>query len=103
MNNDKKISLTILLISSFMIIIWVISIYNNLENSFGIFSLNIESLLSWAKSNTDIVFIIYIFFCLQFAGISEFKQKQDYLVVSLISIIFTPIGLLFIKNDSDND
>ena len=103
MINDKKISLTILLISFFMIIIWVISIYNNLENSVGISFLNIESLLSWAKSNTDIVFIIYIFLCLQFAGISELKQKKDYLVVSLISIIFTPIGLLFIKNDSDND
>ncbi len=103
MIKDKKISLTILLISFSMVIIWVISIYNNLENSLDVFSLNSGALLIWAQSNTDIVFIIYIFFCLQFAGISEFKQKQDYLVVSLISIIFTPIGLLFIKNDLDND
>ena len=47
--------------------------------------------------------IIYIFLCLQAAGLSEFKQGQDYLVVALISLIFTPIGLLFIKNEKENE
>ena len=40
---------------------------------------------------------------LQAAGLSEFKQGQDYLVVALISLIFTPIGLLFIKNEKENE
>jgi hypothetical protein len=37
------------------------------------------------------------------AGLSEFKQRQDYLVVAFISLIFTPIGLLFIKDETDKD
>ena len=36
------------------------------------------------------------------AGLSEFKQGQDYLIVAFISLIFTPIGLLFIKNDKND-
>ena len=36
------------------------------------------------------------------SGISEFKQRQDYLVVALISLIFTPIGLLFIKEEKND-
>ena len=70
MIKDKKISLTILLISCFIIIIWFTSIYNNLENSLSVYSLNLGEILDWAKSNMDLVLIIYIFFCLQFAGIS---------------------------------
>ena len=51
---------------------------------------------------TDLILIIYVFSCLQLAGISEFKQRQDYLVVALISLIFTPIGLLFIKEEKND-
>ena len=43
-----------------------------------------------------------MFLSLQLAGISEFKQGQDYLIVAFISLVFTPIGLLFIKNEKND-
>ena len=75
-------------------------------NSTGIMSLTditLKDIVVWANNNTDLLIIIYIFLCLQAAGLSEFKQGQDYLVVALISLIFTPIGLLFIKNEKENE
>tara|TARA_B100001564_G_scaffold354339_1_gene364734 strand:+ start:1765 stop:1974 length:210 start_codon:yes stop_codon:yes gene_type:complete len=63
---------------------------------------NLRTLVIWGRSNTDLILIIYVFLCLQLAGISEFKQRQDYLVVALISLIFTPIGLLFIKEEKND-
>ena len=63
---------------------------------------NLRTLFLWGRINSDLILIIYVFLCLQLAGISEFKQRQDYLVVALISLIFTPIGLLFIKEEKND-
>ena len=32
---------------------------------------------------------------------SELTQRQDYLLVAIISLVFTPLGLLFIKSEID--
>lgn len=62
---------------------------------------NLKTIVSWGAKNSDLLLIIYIFLSLQLAGLSEFKQRQDYLTVALISLVFTPIGLLFIKDEKE--
>ena len=73
-----------------------------IDASANIKDFNLKNLVLWVRSNTDLILIIYVFSCLQLAGIAEFKQRQDYLVVALISLIFTPIGLLFIKEEKND-
>ena len=102
-NLDKSISLIVLTISGLAIILWLYNYYLGLDNSILLKDFNVNSLLSWGVNNSDLLIIFYIFLCLQLAGLSEFKQRQDYLVVAFISLIFTPIGLLFIKDETDKD
>ena len=99
---DKVISLVILSISIFLIILWIYGIYNNSASAIGHSEFSLKSIVSWANYNTDLIIIIYVFLSLQLAGISEFKQGQDYLIVAFISLVFTPIGLLFIKNEKND-
>ena len=101
-NLDKSISLIVLTISGLAIILWLYNYYLGYDSSLVMKSFNINSFLLWAVNNTDLLIIFYIFSSLQLAGISEFKQRQDYLVVALISLIFTPIGLFFIKDENEN-
>ena len=102
-NLDKSISLIVITISGLSIILWFYNYYTGLDNSIPLKDFNVNSFLTWVINNTDLLIIFYIFLCLQLAGLSEFKQRQDYLVVAFISLIFTPIGLLFIKDDTDKD
>ena len=87
----------------FVIILWFYNYYLGSESFILLKDFNVNSLLSWGVNNSDLLIIFYIFLCLQLAGLSEFKQRQDYLVVAFISLIFTPIGLLFIKDETDKD
>ena len=102
-NLDKSISLAVLTISGLAIILWFYNYYLGSDSFILLKDFNVNSLLSWGVNNTDLLIIFYIFLCLQLAGLSEFKQRQDYLVVAFISLIFTPIGLLFIKDETDKD
>ena len=102
-NLDKSISLSVLTISGLAIILWFYNYYLGSDSFILLKDFNVNSLLSWGVNNSDLLIIFYIFLCLQLAGLSEFKQRQDYLVVAFISLIFTPIGLLFIKNETDKD
>ena len=102
-NLDKSISLVVLTISGLAIILWFYNYYLGLNSFILVKDFNVNSLLSWGVNNSDLLIIFYIFLCLQLAGLSEFKQRQDYLVVAFISLIFTPIGLLFIKDETDKD
>ena len=101
-SNDKSISLIILCMTVLLLISWIYNYYSGLDSFTSTNEFNLRTLVLWAGSNTDLILIIYVFSCLQLAGISEFKQRQDYLVVALISLIFTPIGLLFIKEEKNN-
>ena len=100
---DKSISLVVLTISGLAIILWFYNYYLGSDSFILLKDFNVNSLLSWGVNNSDLLIIFYIFLCLQLAGLSEFKQRQDYLVVAFISLIFTPIGLLFIKDETDKD
>jgi hypothetical protein len=102
-NLDKSISLLVLTISGLAIILWFYNYYLGSDSFILLKDFNVNSLLSWGVNNSDLLIIFYIFLCLQLAGLSEFKQRQDYLVVAFISLIFTPIGLLFIKDETDKD
>ena len=102
-NLDKSISLAVLTISGLAIILWFFNYYLGSDSFILLKDFNINILLSWGLNNSDLLIIFYIFLCLQLAGLSEFKQRQDYLVVAFISLIFTPIGLLFIKDETDKD
>ena len=102
-NLDKSISLVVLTISGLAIILWFYNYYLGSDSFIVLKDFNVNSLLSWGAKNSDLLIIFYIFLCLQLAGLSEFKQRQDYLVVAFISLIFTPIGLLFIKDETDKD
>ena len=53
------------------------------------------------ESYFDIIIIGYLFICLQISGYVELKYGKDYLTVSMLSIFFTPISLLFITNDKE--
>ena len=102
-NQDKSISLAVLTISGLAIILWFYNYYAGSDSTITTEDFNVNSFLFWSLKNKDLLIILYIFLCLQLAGLSEFKQRQDYLVVALISLIFTPIGLLFIKDETDKD
>ena len=102
-NLDKSISLAVLTISGLAIILWFYNYYLGSDSFILLKDFNVNNLLSWGVNNSDLLIIFYIFLCLQLAGLSEFKQRQDYLVVAFISLVFTPIGLLFIKDETDKD
>jgi len=102
-NMDKSISLAVLTISGLAIILWFYNYYLGSDSFILLKDFNVNILLSWVLNNSDLLIIFYIFLCLQLAGLSEFKQRQDYLVVAFISLIFTPIGLLFIKDENDKN
>ena len=100
---DRTVSIVILLVTIIMIIWWIVSISTDSTGIMSLTDITLKDIVVCANNNTDLLIIIYIFLCLQAAGLSEFKQGQDYLVVALISLIFTPIGLLFIKNEKENE
>ena len=91
-----------LCVTVILLILWIYNYYVDIDGFASVKDFNLKNLVLWGRSNTDLILIIYVFSCLQLAGISEFKQRQDYLVVALISLIFTPIGLLFIKEEKND-
>ena len=101
-SNDKVVSLIMLCVTIILLMLWIYNYYVDINGSVSIKDFNLKNLVLWGRSNTDLILIIYVFSCLQLAGISEFKQRQDYLVVALISLIFTPIALLFIKEEKND-
>ena len=101
-NQDKPISIIILCFSIILFGWWIISISTSSMVLTSLTDISLNNLVIWANRNMDMLIILYIFLCLQFAGLSEFKQGQDYLVVALISLIFTPLGLLFIKSENND-
>jgi len=62
-----------------------------------------DSISHILKFYLDIVIISYIFICLQIAGYLELKHKQDFLTMSLISVLLTPFATFFVyRNEDDN-
>ena len=51
----------------------------------------------------DFVIIAYVFICFQLAGFIELKYKKDFMTVSILSILLTPISILFILQNEKNE
>ena len=62
-----------------------------------------EIILNIFESYLDIVIIVYVFLCLQIAGYLELKHRQDFLTVSIISILFTPFAIFFVYRNEESD
>ena len=96
---DKLISILFWMLSSGVILWWITAAYLDAgveQTLYTLFAL--ENIVKWGQANIDIVIISYIFICFQAAGVAELSQRQDYLLVAIISLVFTPLGLLFIKS-----
>lgn len=101
---DKLISILFWMLSTGVIIWWIMAAYLDAGVEQTLYTLfGLENIVKWGQANIDIVIISYIFICLQAAGVSELTQRQDYLLVAIISLVFTPLGLLFIKSEIDEN
>ena len=93
---DKTLSGLLLILSG---IVMIYAVYSGLDiNSLQI---NQDYIINLIDSYLDLIIIAYVFICLQIAGYFELKYKQNYLIVSLISVLLTPISLLFIHDDEN--
>ena len=96
---DKFISFVLLLISVSLVIygLGLAGFENPLtRNSF------FKSLLNLSNQYFDFILIGYVFICLQISGYYELKYHKDYLTISIMCILLTPLSLLFIRS-SDPD
>jgi len=96
---DKFISFLLLLISVSLVIYGIGLVGFEKYPSGGTF---LKSILNLSNQYFDIILIGYIFICLQIAGYYELKYHKDYLTMSIISILLTPISLLFIRPSESN-
>ncbi len=62
-----------------------------------------KSILNIFEYYFDFVIILYVFLCLQIAGYLELKYRQDFLTVSIISILFTPLAIFFVYRNEESD
>ena len=99
-NKDKNLSGVLILFTLGFILYEAGS-----NDSLGIeSSMTIKDMISHIlKFYLDIVIITYIFTCLQIAGYLELKHKKDFLTMSIISILITPLATFFIYRKQDDD
>ncbi len=96
---DKTLSGLLLILSG---IVMIYAVYSGLDiNSLQLNQINLNFIFNLIDSYLDLIIIAYVFICLQVAGYFELKYKQNYLMVSLISVFLTPISLLFIHDDEN--
>ena len=100
MNRDKNLSGTLILLTLGFILFTVGSDGGTITE--GSMTLK-ESFLNIFKYYLDFVVIIYVFLCLQIAGYLELKHRQDFLTVSIISILFTPLAIFFVYHNEESD
>ena len=98
---DKTLSIIIALIT-LALVMYVLS-DSGISNMQG--DRTLKELFSLVMSQyIDFVLIAYIFTCFQLAGFVELKYKKDFITVSILSILLTPISILFIiQKDSDEE
>jgi len=96
---DKFISVLFLLISVSLIIygIGLAGFENPMTGSSFL-----KIFLNLSNQYFDFILIGYVFICLQIAGYYELKYHKDYLTMSIISILLTPLSLLFIIPSESN-
>ena len=99
-NLDKTLSSSIILIT----LAFVLFGLSNSDLIETFFRYSIKDHIDYSiKYNLDFVLIFYIFLCLQISGYVELKYKKDYLLISIISILLTPIAIFFIIKDKEKN
>ena len=97
-NKDRYLSI-------FIVFLTIVMIFYILLDSGGILHFEGKTLkdifLFIINKYFDFTLMAYIFICLQFSGFVELKYKQDFIKISLLSIVFTPFSLLFILQDEN--
>ena len=98
---DKTLSGIIMLLTLAM----VFYVFSYSGTSFDLEGRTIKDLVSFIiEKYLDFAIIGYVFICFQLAGFVELKYKQDFITVSLLSILLTPFSILFIlQNENDED
>jgi len=100
-NTDKKISFFLVLLTLGLLL------YGFSISDFVLKSNNDslrDQVIYLFENYLDFILIFYVFICLQIAGYVELKFKQDYLMISIISILFTPLSIFFIiQSQGKND
>ena len=96
---DKFISVLFLLISVSLVIygIGLAGFENPLPGSYFL-----NSPLNLSNQYFDFILIGYVFICLQIAGYYELKYHKDYLTISIMCILLTPLSLLFIRSSDSS-
>tara|TARA_B100000085_G_C18285105_1_gene407832 strand:+ start:309 stop:614 length:306 start_codon:yes stop_codon:yes gene_type:complete len=100
MNRDKNLSGTLILLTLGFILFTAGSDGGAITK--GSMTLK-ESFLNIFRYYLDFVVIIYVFLCLQIAGYLELKHRQDFLTISIISILFTPLAIFFVYHNEESD
>ena len=100
MNRDKNLSGALILLTLGFILFTAGSDGGTITE--GSITLK-ESILNIFKYYLDFVVIMYVFLCLQIDGYLELKHRQDFLTVSIISILFTQFAIFFIYRNEESD
>ena len=98
----KKNNLDITISSSIILVTVALILYGMSESGFIIDTLNRtlkEYVFFLFNYYLDFILIFYVFMCLQIAGYVELKYKKDYLLISMMCILFTPFSIFFIIGD----
>ncbi len=96
---DKFISFLLLLISVSLITYGIrLAGFENYLTESPI----LDSILNLCDQYFDLILIGYVFICLQISGYYELKYHKDYLTISIITILLTPLSLLFIRSSESN-
>ena len=99
-NLDRALSSSIILITLAFILFGLSN--SDLIETFFTYSLK-DHIDHSIINNLDFVLIFYIFLCLQISGYVELKYKRDYLLISIVSILLTPIAIFFITKDKEKN
>ena len=100
MNKDKNLSGTLIFLTlGFILYIVGSDSGTSIQGSVTVK----EIILNIFESYLDIVIIAYVFLCLQIAGYLELKHRQDFLTISIISILFTPFAIFFAYRNEESD
>ena len=95
---DRTISGIILLLTLGM----TFYVFSDLGGSINLDGKTIKDIISIMMNQyLDFVLIAYVFTCFQIAGFIELKYKQDFIMISLLSIFLTPLSLIFILQNED--
>lgn len=95
-NKDKNLSGALILVT-LLCIMYILGADGGLSLKY---SMTIKELGTYIfQFYFDFIIIVYVFLCLQIAGYLELKHKQDFLTISIVSILFTPLSIFFVYKE----